>query len=147
MSTSLVKECREFSKWRGSLSQGSGEDLENFHCLISSAAPLQIRSSCQLPTLRAGVLAYCPGRSVGLYIQTPFRKGGIDVAVGQPPDCIAPFPSRCRVVLHRWASMAGPQEIKLFGKWSYDDVEVFSPATRLGCYRAVERKRNRWSRV
>lgn len=27
--------------------------------------------------------------------------------------------------------MAGPQEIKLFGKWSYDDVEVYSRATRL----------------
>ena len=26
---------------------------------------------------------------------------------------------------------SGPQEIKLFGKWSYDDVEVFNRATRL----------------
>lgn len=35
---------------------------------------------------------------------------------------------------------SGPQEIKLFGKWSYDDVEVYSRATRLTSLRAPERQ-------
>ena len=85
---------------------------------------------------------HCSGRSLKYERAESRFQGRVEVSEGQPPDCISPFSSCYRVVLHRWPSMAasGPQEIKLFGKWSYDDVEVISKATRLTAGQAVERK-------
>ena len=76
--------------------------------------------------------------------ECPSARAESTLTEGQPPGLLSPFSSCYRVVLHRWPSMAasGPQEIKLFGKWSYDDVEVSSRATRLTACQAVGRQRN-----